>query len=122
VADTGTSQPTSLGHEVLTGAQASNHDAGHPPTAESPSGLAHPLKPLRVTLNDGWRVVEKLKPEQWVLQKRSGNSRSKNPGWECRAFCHTRDGLLLRVRELCGEVLPDALAIINALPEDISES
>ena len=82
-------------------------------------GSSAHLKPFTVTLSDGWRVVEEQ--EQWVLQKRRGNPRRKSTGWHRRASCHTRVGLLLRVRELCGDVSSDAFAILNSLPEDISD-
>jgi hypothetical protein len=114
---TGSVQVYKVGNSA-TGALASSDDGGHPTIGEWPSGLAHTLKPFTVTLNDGWRVVEEQ--EQWVLQKRRSNPRRKSTGWHRRASCHTRVGLLLRVRELCGDVSSDAFAILNSLPEDIS--
>ena len=42
-------------------------------------------------------------PLQWVLQRRAGNPRTKNSGWENRSFCTTREALLRCVRKYCGE-------------------
>lgn len=126
--DTRTPNPDSLGNtdkDVATderghlGARASNDDGGHPTTEELPSGLAHTSKSLTVAFNDNWQVVEW--PRQWVLQRRSGKPRSKNPGWKTHAYCHTRSGLRLRIGELCGPVEAYAQATIDSLPEDISD-
>jgi hypothetical protein len=77
--------------------------------------LAHPSNRLTAQLNKDWRVMDD--PLQWVLQRRKGNPRKKNTGWQERSFCTTRDGLLRCVREACGEVDDKALAQLHALPE-----
>jgi len=77
--------------------------------------LAHPSNGLVAQLNARWRVV--YDPLQWVLQRRKGNPRSKSTGWASRSFCSTREALLRRVREYCGEVEPRAFANLAALPE-----
>ena len=56
-------------------------------------------------------------PLQWKLQRKKGNPRKKNSGWQDRSFCTTRDGLLRSVREYCGEIEPSALSALSALPE-----
>ena len=88
-----------------------------PATSPSPSScpLAHTSNPLIAQLNTNWRVIND--PLQWVLQRRKGNPRKKNSGWQDRSFCTTRDGLLRCVRELCGVVGEEALAELQALPD-----
>jgi hypothetical protein len=76
---------------------------------------AHPPDRLVVQLNERWRVIDD--PLQWILQRKKGNSRTKNTGWSCRFFCLSRDGLLQSVREYCGEIDPDARAKLRALPD-----
>jgi hypothetical protein len=76
---------------------------------------AHPSNRLIAQLNTNWRVVDD--PLQWILQRRKGNPRKKNSGWQDRSFCTTREGLLRCVCETCGEVDDEALAHIRALPE-----
>jgi hypothetical protein len=77
--------------------------------------LAHPGELFPIQLNDDWRVVDD--PLQWILQRRKGKARSKNSGWRGRSYLTTRSGLLRCVGEYCGEVRPDALAQLAALPE-----
>jgi hypothetical protein len=76
---------------------------------------AHPSNWLTAQLNKNWRVVDD--PLQWILQRRKGNPRKKNSGWQDRSFCTTREGLFRCVRESCGEVDDEALAQLRALPE-----
>jgi hypothetical protein len=80
-----------------------------------PSPSAHPSNRLIAQLNRNWRVVDD--PLQWILQRRKGNPRKRNSGWQDRSFCTTREGLLRCVRETCGEVDDKALAHLRALPE-----
>ena len=80
-----------------------------------PSPPAHRLNPLIAQLNKNWRIVDD--PLQWILQRRKGNPRKKNSGWQDRSFCRTREGLLRCVREHCGEIDVDAPARLSALPE-----
>lgn len=56
-------------------------------------------------------------PLQWILQRRDGETRERSSGWSNRAYCVTRAGLLRCVREYCGEIDVDALALLRALPE-----
>jgi hypothetical protein len=76
--------------------------------------LAPSSKPLVAQLNPCWRVIDD--PDQWILQRRRENPRSKNSGWRSRSFCRLREPLLRCVREYCGEVDSDALAILQSLP------
>ena len=76
---------------------------------------AHPCLSFPVVLNANWRVVDD--GLQWVVQRRKGNPRDKNSGWEPRLFFRTRTGLLNLTREYCGCVDPAALASLSALPE-----
>ena len=81
---------------------------------DSTPAPAHPSNGLIARLNENWRVVDD--PLQWILQRKKGNPRNKNTGWQSRSFCTTREGLLRCVREYCGEVEPAALAKLAALP------
>jgi hypothetical protein len=96
---------------VREGCRASERDQESQERAERP---AHPSNQLVAQLNERWRVVDD--PLQWKLQRKKGNARKKNSGWQDRSFCRTRDGLLRCVREYCGEVDVDALAKLNKLP------
>ena len=95
--------------------ERSNASLGHWDCHDGPNSLAHPSDGLVAQLNAAWRVV--ADPLQWVLQRKKGNPRSKNSGWRNRSYCTSRDGLLCRVREYCGDVSPDALAKLRGLPE-----
>jgi hypothetical protein len=76
---------------------------------------AHPSIRLVSQLDEAWRVVDD--PLQWILQRRKGNPRSKNSGWDGRSFCRTRDALLRCIREYCGVVDAKALANVQSLPD-----
>jgi hypothetical protein len=89
-------------------------DAGSVPHP-AVEGPAHPSNRLVAQLNATWRVVDD--PLQWRLQRKKGNPRTRNSGWQDRSFCTTREGLLRCVREYCGDVEPAALAKLTALPE-----
>jgi hypothetical protein len=104
--------------------EPSSHPRGRQPSLSepasatsyySPSPPAHPSNRLIAQLNANWRVVDD--PLQWILQRRKGNPRKKNSGWQDRSFCTTREGLLRCVRESCSEVDDKAIAQIHALPE-----
>jgi hypothetical protein len=82
---------------------------------DRPKGPAHPSNRLVAQLGTNWRVVND--PLQWMLQRRKGNPRKKNSGWQNRSFCRMREGLLRCVRENCGEIDQDALTRLQALPE-----
>jgi hypothetical protein len=63
-----------------------------------------------IVLNGRWRV--EYDPLQWVLAKRRCGTR-----WRGNAFCTTRQALLRNIRERCGDIDPDALAEVMALPD-----
>jgi hypothetical protein len=86
-----------------------------PVLTDLPLSPAHPSNRLIAELNRNWRVVDD--PLQWILQRRKGNPRKKNSGWQERSFCTTREGLMQCVREYCGEVDDKALAQLHALPD-----
>src|SRR5690349_2663971 len=67
-----------------------------------PCPLARPSNRLIAQLTKNWRIVDD--PLQWILQRRKGNPRKKNSGWQDRSSCTTRPGLLACIREHCGEV------------------
>jgi len=75
---------------------------------------AHPSDRRVAQLNETWKVVDG--PLQWELQRRKGNQRDKNSGWQGRSFCRTREGLLRCVREYCGEISVEAVSKLQALP------
>jgi len=76
---------------------------------------AHLSNRLVASLNHNWRLLDDQL--QWRLQRKKGNSRRKNSGWQDRSFCTTREALLRCVRERCGEVDPLSIATLSALPE-----
>ena len=76
---------------------------------------AHRSNRRLAQLNESWRVVDD--PLQWILQRRKGNPRDKSSGWRGRSFCRTRDALLRCVREQCGEIDANSLAVLKALPD-----
>ena len=111
------------GDNSVLGASLSTEGVRQPnlvtPAGVAPSVLlappAHPSNRLIAQLNANWRVVDD--PLQWILQRRKGNPRKKNSGWQDRSFCTTREGLLRCIRELCGEIDDNSLTRIHALPE-----
>jgi hypothetical protein len=72
-------------------------------------------RPVVSVLNANWRVVDD--PLQWILQVRKGRKRKKATGYRNRSFCVSRTALLRCIREYCGPVDPDGLALIAALPK-----
>ena len=92
-----------------------SHDLGvrpvDPPDAETAvSSIKFP-----VALNSNWRVTnDRL---QWRLEVRKGNQRWKASGYQCRAFCVSRTGLLRCIREYCGEVYPPSVKLLEQLPD-----
>ena len=71
--------------------------------------------PSLAVLNDRWRVVDE--GLQWILQVRKGRPTAKSSGWQHRCYHVERPALLRSIRELCGDVDPDALAVLETLPE-----
>ena len=88
---------------------------GHQASSKGLNDPAHPSNRLLAQLNTNWRVVDD--PLQWILQRRKGNPRKKNSGWQGRSFCRTREALLRCVRQACEVVDPNALAKLHALPD-----
>ena len=82
--------------------------------------VAHPSSRLIAQLNENWRVVDD--PLQWILQRRKGRPRAKNSGWQNRAYCSTREGLVRRIRPCCGEIDADAFAELQRLPDNHSDN
>ena len=48
---------------------------------------------------------------------RKGEKRQRASGYAVRAYCVSRTGLLLRIREYCGEVAPATWSLLESLPE-----
>ncbi len=71
--------------------------------------------PILAVLNDRWRVVDE--GLQWMLQVRTGRPTKKSTGWRNRCFHLDRTALFVSIREHCGNVHADALAVLRKLPE-----
>ena len=73
-----------------------------------------------IFLNDRWRV-RLNDPAQWILEYREGALGKKGTGYRGRAFCTQRRTLLRDIKERIidegGEVAPEALRRVEALPE-----
>lgn len=74
------------------------------------------------TLNERWRVIEAPKgwTRQSILQRRKGSYSIGGSAWVGSAFCATKRALLRNIGERAGDVDPNALAIIDALPDKAS--
>jgi hypothetical protein len=81
----------------------------------SPESPAHPSIHFPIPIDAAWRVVDD--PLQWILQRRKGNLRGKNSGWDNRHYCRTRDGLMRCILKHCGDVDPGTLETLSMLPE-----
>lgn len=98
------------------------------PAFSADRGESHEAYPRVVAwLNDKLRVIHGQCGLQWLLQVRKSPTR-----WESIAYCATREGLLLRIREhlqprdaktilpleeIAKFCDPEAWAVIKALPE-----
>ena len=71
--------------------------------------------PCIARLNDRWRVIHCADDVQWILQRRKGVL------WFGNSFHRTREVLLQRIAERCGEVDAAALDLVRALPERYEE-
>jgi hypothetical protein len=110
-----TSHADCIPQETKNGVREPTPPILHVPTpSPSSSPPAHPSNRLIAQLNPNWRVVDD--PLQWILQRKQGNPRKKNSGWQDRSFCTTREGLLRCIRDYCGDVEPTCLAGVTALP------
>ena len=69
---------------------------------EAETGLLTTSITLPVAICPGWQVA--FDQTQWVLQH------WRAPRWRDRAFCRTRSGLELRIRELIGQEHQAAVA------------
>ena len=75
---------------------------------------------LPIVLSDRWLISDD--PVQWILQTRVGKGRTLksggiDDGWRNRRFHTDRKTVLRDIRELIGEVSPEVLAAVEALPE-----
>ena len=61
-----------------------------------------------VRLNANWRVADD--PPQWTIEQRKGS------GWRARKFIRNRDHLLRRIGEMCSDVDPAAIEIMQSWP------
>ncbi|MGE0735304.1 MAG: hypothetical protein AB7P50_11180 [Alphaproteobacteria bacterium] len=66
-------------------------------------------------LSARWRIVNE--PLQWVLQVRKGRCRARATGWRAIRFHVERTALIASVQRFCGDVRPEAMAVLAALPE-----
>jgi hypothetical protein len=66
---------------------------------------------LVTNLNDCWRVATSGDGTQWAMQKRSGD------GWNSKYFLRSRAGLLLYAKSYEVDAEPEALVVLEALPE-----
>lgn len=64
-------------------------------------------------LNPTWRVILCRDGIQWIVQHRTGNR------WRSSSYCRTREGLLRCIWGVLQSNSPDALSIINSLPDII---
>jgi hypothetical protein len=64
-------------------------------------------------LNDRHRVILCKDGIQWILQRKMNK---QDDGWRGLKFCRTKSGLLRFVGE-AGDILPNAMAILEALPD-----
>jgi hypothetical protein len=72
-----------------------------------------------VRLNEKWRVVECRAGVQWILQRRK--SASDGGGWSSRSFCRTSDAIRRLARQDAKPIDPEALVVLDRLPEWIEE-
>ena len=87
------------------------------PNSNSADGRARSsTSTVVVVLSSRWRVVECPDAIQWIAQKRAGYRHGRERWDNCRYF-RTRKALLAFVRALPVEIEPDALAMVENLPE-----
>jgi hypothetical protein len=72
-----------------------------------------------VRLNAKWRIVECRAGIQWILQRRNSVDEGS---WSSRSFCRTSEAIKRLARQHAGAIEPEALAILDALPEWIEEA
>jgi hypothetical protein len=67
-------------------------------------------------LNERWRIAHD-NWKQWIIQVRKGRNTDKSSGWRGMSFCTERTNLLRDIKDQCGDVDPDAMAVIMGWPE-----
>jgi hypothetical protein len=67
-----------------------------------------------IELGGRWRLIDE--DIQWVLQRRKGRPRRKNPGWESIYYLRGKAGLLLHLDRL-GLTSFCPLSVLDHLPE-----
>ena len=72
-----------------------------------------------VRLSDKWRVIVCRGSIQWIIQRRAGTQRHGAGRWLSVAFHRLRTTLIRAVHERCGEIRPDAAAVLERLPDRI---
>lgn len=77
---------------------------------------------LVARLNDGWRVITCRAGIQWIIQRRAGSQRHGADRWLSVAFHRLRDTLITAVHERCGDVRPEAVALLVGLPTLVESS
>jgi hypothetical protein len=70
-------------------------------------------------LNASWRVIACRGGIQWILQYRNRTETVARDDWRGRAYCRTKEALILCCDRYCGEIDPAAAAALQALPERI---
>lgn len=70
-------------------------------------------------LNDEWRVIACRARIQWIYQRRAGAQRAGATRWLSIGFHRHRDTLITAVRARCGDIRPDAAAVLEQLPHRI---
>lgn len=73
------------------------------------------VRSIIARLNDRWRIEDD--DVQWILAVRRGRKDAVGTRWSGRRFHRCRTPLIASICELCGPVDPDALAVIQALPD-----
>lgn len=88
---------------------------------ESPREEDDSYRAVVAVLSSDFRVIKCRDGIQWILQRRAGK-RHGQTRWDGRCYCRTRQGLMLRVRGLAGEIDPIALGMLGELPDFIGQS
>ena len=70
-----------------------------------------------VRLNGSWRVIVCKDGIQWVLQFVKISRRGSN--WRARSFHRSRDALIRVTANSAGEIQPNSMAVLEALPRMI---
>jgi hypothetical protein len=68
-------------------------------------------------LNPRRRVIVCRDEVQWILQYRNRAETVARADWRGRAYCTTREALIACCDRYCGEVDPNVIRALQALPE-----